>query len=440
MRAALWFIGLFGVACALALFASSNDGTVTIFWPPHRVDISLNLVVLLLLGAFVLFYAALRAIYALLALPKQAHHWRVAYHERAVQLGLLDTLIHLMSGRFSRARKSAELTLMRESSMRQLSAPKEASTRMRVVAHLLAAQSANALRDHAARDSHLAQALDLAEEDDSYGVKEAVMLRAAHWALSERDIHTARRWLDRLPGGVARRTVALRLRLKMARMDSNAPLALETTRLLAKHKAFSALQAHSLLRALVLECVASCQDVQALQTLWDSLDAAETEMSEVACQAASQYLHLGGDAATALSWLLPIWERMVGHAQALANEQKLQLIHALEISFSLAGCDTEWLARIEQAQKRWPAEVSLQYLAGVACLHTRLWGKAQQLIQQALPRLQDTDLQIRAWQAMAELAQALGDQDQAAQATQNASKLSLQRRQPAPPGSYAEGV
>ena len=44
MRAALWFLALFGVAVAIALFAGNNQGTVTLFWPPWRVDLSLNLV------------------------------------------------------------------------------------------------------------------------------------------------------------------------------------------------------------------------------------------------------------------------------------------------------------------------------------------------------------------------------------------------------------
>jgi len=65
MRVALWFLGLFGVAVALALFASGNGSTVTVFWPPHRVDLSLNFVVLLLLLLLVLVHLALRALAAL---------------------------------------------------------------------------------------------------------------------------------------------------------------------------------------------------------------------------------------------------------------------------------------------------------------------------------------------------------------------------------------
>ena len=49
MRAALWFLALFGAAVAVALFVGNNQGTVTVFWAPYRIDLSLNLVLLLLL-------------------------------------------------------------------------------------------------------------------------------------------------------------------------------------------------------------------------------------------------------------------------------------------------------------------------------------------------------------------------------------------------------
>ena len=53
MRAALWLLALFGVAVATALFAGNNQGTVTLYWPPYRIDLSLNMVVLLVVGGFV---------------------------------------------------------------------------------------------------------------------------------------------------------------------------------------------------------------------------------------------------------------------------------------------------------------------------------------------------------------------------------------------------
>ncbi|MFM2187017.1 MAG: hypothetical protein RIR43_1589, partial [Pseudomonadota bacterium] len=43
MRAALWLLALFGVAVAGALLAGNNQGMVTLFWSPYRLDLSINL-------------------------------------------------------------------------------------------------------------------------------------------------------------------------------------------------------------------------------------------------------------------------------------------------------------------------------------------------------------------------------------------------------------
>lgn len=81
MRAAIWLLALFAVAAAVALFAGNNQGTITVFWPPWRVDLSLNLVLVILLVAFVLLHTALRALAALFSLPKQARQWRLQQKE-----------------------------------------------------------------------------------------------------------------------------------------------------------------------------------------------------------------------------------------------------------------------------------------------------------------------------------------------------------------------
>src|SRR5512140_3202025 len=101
MRAALWLLALFSVAVAIALFAGNNDGTVTLFWPPYRIDLSLNLVLLLLFVGFAFLHAALGALAALFDLPRQALRWRAQQKERAVHASLLDAISHLLAGRFT---------------------------------------------------------------------------------------------------------------------------------------------------------------------------------------------------------------------------------------------------------------------------------------------------------------------------------------------------
>lgn len=430
MRLALWFLGLFGVAVALAMFASGNESTVTVFWPPHRVDLALNFFVLLLALLFALLYLALRALSLLFAMPGQARQWRLRHQERVMNAALLDALSHLMAGRFIRARKAAELVIAREAALTHSGEVWSDAARLRVLAHLLAAESAQALQDRSAREQHFQQALTQSALTDAAGTRDGVQLRAVRWSLEDRDADQALQWLSELPAGVARRTLALRLRLKVARMAGRNDLALETARLLVKHRAFSGLAATSLVRALALEWVLSTQDAEQLLVIWSRLEASEQALPEVALTAAGRLLRLGGEVAQALAWLLPVWERMAARDAGLNSDQKVFLMRVMENAFSIAGeaIDSTWLARIEEAQQADPGDATLQYLAGVACLHLQLWGKAQHWIRQALPRLHDAGLQTRAWQALAELAQRQGDDGQAAVAWKNAAQVTLRRR------------
>lgn len=423
MRAALWLLGLFAVAAAVALFAGNNQGTITVFWPPWRVDLSLNLVLLLLLVAFVFLHFALRGLSALFSLPRQARQWRLQQKERALHGALLDSAVQLLAGRFSRARKAALAALVQERTLAALDAKLPQAHQVRVMAHLLAAESAQALQDRAARDAHLQQALNESAERGlmvTPETREGVQLRAARWALDDRDAPAALARLEELPHGAQRRTLALRLRLKGARQDGRTLEALETARLLAKHRAFSQSAAQSIVRGLATELLSSVHDPAQLMRAWSAFEDSEREMPEVAIHAAQRMVALRGDLTVARAWLLPIWERMVQQPQSLGESLRVKLVRALEAG--LDSVDAEWLARIESAQKNNPRDPNLQYLAGMACMKRQLWGKAQQLLTQAGLGLQDANLHRRAWQALAQLAEARDDADQASAAWKRAAQ------------------
>lgn len=417
MRAALWLLALFGIAVAVALFAGNNQGTVTVFWPPYRVDLSLNLVVLLLFAAFVFLHAALRAMAALFDLPRQALRWRAQQKERAMHGALLDSLSHLLAGRFIRARKSAEAALAQE---RSLAAGAGAGERpangaqLRTLAHLLAAESAQALQDRAAREEHLKQALEQTSSREAQETHEGALMRAARWSLDDRDPKAAMAWLKGLPQGAARRTLALRIKLKAARQARQTAEALETARLLAKHRAFSSGAAQSIVRGLAVDLINGAHDTAQLQRAWQSLEPAERLMPELAIHVAQRMAALGGDAFLARAWLLPVWEQQ----GQLTDSLKVKLVRALEEG--LDSLDGAWLARIEAAQLGNPRDATLQYLAGMACMKRQLWGKAQQLLTHAAMGLQDAGLHRNAWRALAELAEQRGDAQTAQQAYKRA--------------------
>jgi HemY protein len=222
-------------------------------------------------------------------------------------------------------------------------------------------------------------------------------------------------WLKGLPQGAARRTVALRMKLKAARLARRTAEALETARLLAKHRAFSAGAAQSIVRGLAIDLLNSAHDVAQLQRAWASLEPAERLMPELAIHAAQRLTTLGGDAQQARDWLLPLWERQAELGESL----KVKLVTALEAGMD--SLDGAWLARIEAAQKADPRDANLQYLAGMACMKRQLWGKAQQLLGLASMGLRDVRLHRNAWRALAQLAQERGDEETAAQAWKRAA-------------------
>lgn len=410
MRAALWLLALFGVAVATALFAGNNQGTVTLYWPPYRIDLSLNFVLLLLVGSFATLYAALKALSALLALPSQARRWRLQQKERAMHSALLDALTHLLGGRFIRSRKAAVAALLHENALQSMGEVVAHAGQLRALAHLVAAESSHALQDRAGRDSHLTQALAQAPERGTLQeqeLREGTQMRAARWTLDERDAQAALEWLAALPQGAARRTLALRIRLKATRLSHQTQEALDTARLLAKHRAFSPSAARSIVRGLATELIRGAHDTTQLRQIWEGLERAERSMPELAIQAAERLAQLEGDAGQVRQWLLPVWERMLQVNDALPEPQALQLVRALEAG--LHDIDAAWLARIESAQQSNPRDAKLQYLAGVACLQRQLWGKAQQLLTQATGNLQDASLRSSAWRHLALLAEQRSD-------------------------------
>ena len=416
MRAALWLLVLFAIAVAGALFAGNNQGSVTLFWPPYRIDLSLNLVLLLLLGAFLVVHTAMGALSALFDLPRQALRWRTQQKERAMHAALLDTLSHLLAGRYIRARKAAEAVLDQEASLTSSGHRPGNASQLRAIAHILAAEAAQALQDRGAREDHLQRALEQASARDAQETRDGALLRAARWALEDRDPEAAMLLLKGLPVGAGRRTVALRTKLRASRQAGQPLEALETARLLAKHHAFSPVAARSIVRGLAIDLLNGAYDVAQLQRAWVALEPSEQLMPEVAIHAAQRMMSLRGDARIAREWLLPAWD-----AQAdLGESLRVKLVCALEDG--LDSVDGGWLARIEAAQKANPRDATLQYLAGMACMKRQLWGKAQQLLTQAALGLQDRKLHRNAWRALAELAEQREDAPGAAVAWKRAAE------------------
>jgi HemY protein len=412
MRNVVWLILIATAAVVAAVTFGRNDGLVSIFWGGWRADLSLNLAVIVLLVAGTVMLFAAQALIALVTLPTRAGEWRALRRERAAQASLREALAEFFSARYSRAHKAARRAL-------ELHADGAGTDReFAVLAHLLAAGSLHRLADRSRRDEELERLNALLRE--SGGPRRAddgARLLVAEWAIEDRDAPRATALLSELAPGVARRTQALRLKLRAAR-QANAPLdALHTARLLANHQAFSPVVARGLLRSLAGEALRDARDADQLRRLWQRLDAADRRDAPVAARAAELAAELGV-ADEGRAWLLPFWDRLA----ALEPDDRERV--ALALMRASAGIGPDWLPRMETAVMTFGHEPAVLAAAGAVYAERQLWGKARQVLEQAArsPGL-PPDVRRQAWRRLAALAREEADEARASACDRAAAEL-----------------
>lgn len=372
MRSVIWLVLLFTAAVVAATMLGRNDALVSVFYADWRMDLSLNLFLLLALGAVCVLFAALQAVNALLSLPTRAREWREIKRERAAEAALREALAELFAARFARAQRSAQNALQL-----QLESPAlRGDAQFTVLAQTIAAAGLHRLQDRAGRDERLQQAMTLARERSGVGsAADGVQLLSAEWALDDRDAERGLALLAELPPGVARRTQALRLKLQATRQMRRPLEALQTARLLAKHQGFSNLAAQSLLRSLAIEALDQAYDEEQLGRVWAALDGADRRDAWVVARASRRACALG-QASLGRQWLQPAWEQ-IGRVEPDARKQL-----ALALIDCADGLSTAWLPRVEAALSQHGHEPALTAAAAIAFAERQLWGKARRPLEQ----------------------------------------------------------
>ncbi|UZG43565.1 heme biosynthesis HemY N-terminal domain-containing protein [Caldimonas thermodepolymerans] len=414
MRAIVWLILLFVAAVVAAAVLGANDGLVTVFWAPWRVDVSLNFFVLALVLTIAVAYVAVRGINGLIGLPRRAREWRLAKRERSAQQALRESLALFFGARYTRAHKAAERALTIQQDTPELREDAEFT----MLAHLLAAGSMHRLQDRARREEHLSRALAAVRPGGSTrAAEEGARLMAAEWALDDRDADRALELIAGLSPGVARRTQALRLKLQAARYAQRPLEALRTARLLAKHQGFSPSAATGLLRSLAIDALETARDADQLRRVWQQLDATDRRDVYVVARAATLMARMGGFE-EARAWLRPYWEQIA----TFGADERAELSRAFVASVSGVGAD--WLPRLEAAVAADPGDPALAHALGSALAELQLWGKARQLLERCAGHEQLAPASRRAaWRQLAELAERDGDLDRAQACYRHAARI-----------------
>jgi HemY protein len=387
MRFFLWILTLFAAAIGLAVLARFNPGNVVFFYPPYRIDLSLNFFIIIAVALFALMFVIIGTVRATLAMPKRVAQYRATRQLRESGRALQESLKAYLEGRFGRAEKFATRAAL---------APEYAG-----LAALIGARSAHRLQQNRRRDEWLAAA-----RADNALRTARLMTTVDLLAEDARQTDEALAAIAELNSHGIKHAQALRLALRVQQSARNWPEVLRLVRLLDKHAALHPTLSRRL-RDMAYEALlpVASEDPESLRKLWTTIPPADRVSPGVAAIAANAFMKIGRqqDAADIVE-------------KALAVQWDARLLRAYRNCAAPEGSAT-LLAQIEHGEhwsRERPNDAELALVLGVFCVRQKLWGKAQRYLEQALAGNVDRAIAQEAHLRLAQLHETLNQAEAAA--------------------------
>jgi HemY protein len=375
MRVLLWVVAIAVLAAGFVAVSRYNTGYALFVSSPYRVELSLNLLFILLVAAFILCYFALRVISGTLRLPRQVQEYRAARRRDQARAALVETVREFLAARYARTEKAADRCMALGAEHAALAAA-------------LAARAAHELRAFDRRDAYLERAAAATGDD---GVVRAITV--AELLLDERRFTEALGALEALP---SKHTAALRLELRAQQLARNWDQVLGLVDQLEKRGVYDADHAEQIRRFAQAErLLRHAGDARSLEATWGRIPARQKRDTRVAAAAARTFISSG----------------MRDQAQRVIedslNEQWDGTLLALYPE--CAGGTVAGIERAEGWLKAHPQDAALLLALGQLCARQALWGKAQSYLEASLA----IEPGYAAHLALARLHESLGNTDAA---------------------------
>ena len=358
MKTLLWVISIFAVAVGLTQFAQFNTGYALLFIPPWRVELSLNMFMILLAVLVVSLYAALRLLRELMGLPGRASQYRLRKNaQRSLKLER-DARVAFFEGRYQRAERLATEAMA-------ISGNDDAFA----VNALLAARAAHQVHDFERRDRLFA-----ALREKLGATHLATAMTMAELFMDERRFDEASVALAEARSISPKLTAAMRLELRLRQRENDYDAVLNLVEQLSRADALDNEQVRRLrVHASVQKLREQKMSARELKDFWRHLPETDRLQAQLVEAMANSYLELGeADQARELI------------EKALEQEWE----SSLAVCYGDLGLQGEALNRQLQKAESWlkshPNDASLLLALGRLCRAHALWGKAQNYLEASL--------------------------------------------------------
>ena len=365
------------VAVGMAMLMRFSDGNVALLWPPYRVDVSMNMVLLALFALFAVLHLLLLALGNAVDLPQRVRQYRERRSREAAVAALRDGLVAYNEGRYGRAERLLQ--------------PALGQPDLAGAAALVGARAAHRLRSPERADRWLESAVS------EKPTTNASLMCRAEIAVDDQRPADALDAVERLHSRGARHIQALRLALRAHEQAGNWQAVLQTVRQLDKREALHPSVVRGLKIRALRELVAQRgDDSHALQALLASLTASERDIDEIA-ESVARALDRAGRGEQAASLVSAILDRRVA--------DRLVPVYA-----AIASIDPRTrLRKIEGWRQRHGDSAAFTIASGRLCAAEGLWGKAEEFFR--LAEAQSPGRETRA--LLARLYEQLGRQGEA---------------------------
>ncbi len=353
MKTLFWILAILAAAVALTLAAKHSAGYALLVYSPYRIELSLNLFVILLLAVFAASYGAVRLAVHTLNLPAYVRTFRQARRRDKAREAMDDALLAFYEGRYARAERLAAIARAARD------APLATASR--------AARAAQELKAYDRRDSYLAQAEEVGRDRP-----EPRLMTQAGLLLDQRDFQQALQSLKELQTTTRKNLAALRLELKAQSQAKNWDQVLKLVAQLERREAIDPIQAaQQKISAHQENLKRKRQDLADLRDYWQKIPGADKTNSKIARSAAQGFL--------AFRQCQAAMDIITASLESQWDSDMVRLYG------ECLGKDT--LKQIERAEnwlKQHPQDAALLQTLGRLCAKQELWGKAQSYLDASL--------------------------------------------------------
>lgn len=375
---------LFTIAILIAVLAQVNVGNVVLFYPPYRIDLSLNLFVLLLSAVFLLLFWVLRFIQMMRRIPQQVATYKQHKCEDHANHALREALKAFFEGRFGHAEKYAQKALQLPENVGPATA--------------IAAYSAHQLGQYGRRDVWLSQLTPHSH------YKMLRLVATLQLLIESHETELALEAANELMINGARHIHVLRLALKANQQMKRWPVVLHLVKLLDKHGGIQpTLSKH--LRELAYQTLLKGEhDVASLKETWQQVSLVDQTNPVVATVAVRAMLDLS-----------LLHEARIVIENTLKQEWSSKLIAFYRNAAGSVGSAAllNQIERCEMWLKEHPRDAELLLTMGILCLYQKLWGKAEKHLEEALLYATEPMCQREINLQLAQLNESLGKEDKA---------------------------